>query len=117
MFTIVSALVATNGPNAGTADENSDPVAKRKTNANSSASLNALANGHVSEHEDIGELPAEDLNDVRTRELCTKAVSGILLIMLKWFKLSRKPIYTGIQISTNRFKRCSQIRVSNAAAP
>ena len=91
MFAIVSALVASNGQNPSNGDEGPDPVPKRRTNANSSASLNALANGHLSENDDVVDLAIENLNDIRTRELSAKAVSGILLIMLKWFKISRKP--------------------------
>ena len=31
----------------------------------------------------------EELNAVRSREISAKAISGILLLLLKWFKLSR----------------------------
>lgn len=37
-----------------------------------------------------GETSAEELDAARTREINTKAVSGILLLLLKWFKVSRK---------------------------
>ena len=90
MFHNVSALVATGGASNQTngSDEGLDGGMKRKTNANSSASLNALANGHLEEE---GVDPTiENLNDIRIREITSKAVSGTLLIMLKWFKLSRK---------------------------
>ena len=61
---------------------------KRKTNPNSSANLNAMTNGHL-EKEDVNGIAVETLNDIRIREISTKAVSGVLLILLKWFKLSR----------------------------
>ena len=92
MFHNVSALVASSGPNGqtnGAEDGTDEVIQKRKTNANSSASLNALANGTLENEEGVD--PAiESLNDVRIREISSKAVSGILLIMLKWFKISRK---------------------------
>ncbi|KAG8531971.1 uncharacterized protein KY384_003607 [Bacidia gigantensis] len=67
------------------AGDNSD---KRKTNPNSSANLNALINEHGLEREEDVDPTVETLNDVRMREISTKAVSGILLILLKWFKIS-----------------------------
>jgi hypothetical protein len=39
---------------------------------------------------DAADLPIEDLDALRTREITGKAVSGILLTLLKWFKVSRK---------------------------
>lgn len=41
---------------------------------------------------DLLELPVEEIESMRSREITAKAVSGILLIMLKWFKVSRKII-------------------------
>ncbi len=38
---------------------------------------------------EAAELPVEDLDALRTREIAAKAVSGILLSLLKWFKVSR----------------------------
>jgi len=35
------------------------------------------------------DLPVEDLDALRTREITSKAVSGILLTLMKWFKVSR----------------------------
>ena len=69
-----------------------DSGEKRKTNPNSSANLNAMTNGHLEKDED-SESAVDKLNDIRTREISTKAVSGILLIMLKWFKLSGRSLY------------------------
>ncbi|RDL35404.1 Protein required for hyphal anastomosis (HAM-2) [Venustampulla echinocandica] len=38
------------------------------------------------------ELPIDEIEAMRSREITAKAVSGILLILLKWFKVSRKAI-------------------------
>jgi hypothetical protein len=39
---------------------------------------------------DFSDLPVDEIEAVRSREITAKAVSGILLILLKWFKVSRK---------------------------
>ena len=94
LFQNVQALILQNGLN-GVANGNSEDGGnegqnRRKANANSSASLHGMANGHVSDIED-GAIPAfESLNEVRGREISSKAVSGILLVLLKWFKISRE---------------------------
>lgn len=73
-------------------EENADPQGKRKSNPNSASAvqLNGLAPGQHSDFEDGVNLTVEDLNAVRLREITSKAVSGILITLLKWFKLSRK---------------------------
>lgn len=38
---------------------------------------------------DPSELPIEEIEALRSREITAKAVSGILLMLLKWFKVSR----------------------------
>lgn len=38
---------------------------------------------------ETSQLPIEDLEGLRSREITSKAVSGILLMLLKWFKVSR----------------------------
>ena len=45
--------------------------------------------GHGS-YPDITRSPISEVDDVRTREIQGKAVSGILILLLKWFKVSRK---------------------------
>lgn len=40
--------------------------------------------------QDIPELSPEELDATRTREITAKAVSGIMLLLLKWLKLSRE---------------------------
>ncbi|KAL6719679.1 Factor arrest protein 11 [Lecanora helva] len=86
----VSALVAQNGQNGlpnGLA-EDGDAGGRKRTNPNSSAHLNGLANGQVADNEDDTDPIVEELNGIRSREITSKAVSGLLLLMLKWFKLS-----------------------------
>lgn len=72
------------------ADDLSDPQGKRKSNPNSAIQLNALANGAHPNYDDGADLAVEELNSTRSREITIKAVSGILITLLKWFKLSRK---------------------------
>ena len=38
---------------------------------------------------DPSDLPIEEIEAMRSREITAKAVSGILLLLLKWFKVSR----------------------------
>ena len=93
LFQNVQALIVQNGAsvaNGASEDGGNDGPGKRRTNQNSSASLNGMANGHLTEDEE-GTAPAiETLNEMRSREISSKAVSGVLLVLLKWFKLSRK---------------------------
>jgi hypothetical protein len=43
---------------------------------------------------DPAELPVDEIEAMRSREITAKAVSGILLILLKWFKVSRELLPT-----------------------
>lgn len=54
-----------------------------------------MPNGQLFENADGPDLAIEELNALRVREITSKAVSGILLMLLKWFKLSRMlfPVY------------------------
>lgn len=72
-------------------EDNADPQGKRKSNPNSAIQLNGLANGQHPDYEGGSNLAVEDLNAARSREITSKAVSGIVITLLKWFKLSRKP--------------------------
>ena len=76
--------------NSTAEDAANDGPGKKKTNPNSSASLNGMANGALGEVGDVPATAIEGLNEIRSREISSKAVSGILLVLLKWFKLSRK---------------------------
>ena len=49
--------------------------------------MNGSANGV---YPDITKSPISEIDDIRTREIQGKAVSGILILLLKWFKISRE---------------------------
>lgn len=70
-------------------DDNADAQGKRRSNTNP---VNGMANGQASEGPEGAAELAEELNVVRAREITSKAVSGALLILLKWFKISRELI-------------------------
>lgn len=99
LFQNVQALILQNGPNGATvglAEENSNEVqGKRNTNPNPSASLSGVANGNPAGTDEVSAPAVESLNEIRSREIASKAVSGILLTLLKWFKLSRTLIHQG----------------------
>jgi len=46
----------------------------------------------------LNELSIDELDNLRLREITGKAVSGTLLLLLKWFKRSRKSQPPGIHI-------------------
>ena len=91
----VSALVAQSGQNAlpNGLSEDGDAAGRKRTNPNPSAHLNGMVNGQLADHEDGAAPILEELNGIRSREITSKAVSGILLILLKWFKISRTPCH------------------------
>ena len=99
LFSNVSALAAQNGPNglpngvSFSEDGAPDTQAKKKTNPSSSSNTNGMANGQLSDGEDGADPAVEELNSIRSREITSKAVSGVLLMLLKWFKLSRMSCY------------------------
>lgn len=103
----MSTMVADNGQNgvpngmSFSEDGANDAQGKRKTNPNSSANLNGMANGQLAHNEDGADPAVEGLNETRLREISSKTVSGILLLLLKWFKLSRKPWPTLLQCVSN----------------
>ncbi len=71
-------------------DGESNGQGKPKGNYNLGRKLNGKVIGHdegVSEDLDSS---VEELNALRLREISSKAVSGVLLLLLKWFKLSRR---------------------------
>ena len=71
-------------------DGSTEAPVKRRANNNSSANVNGMANGQLAANEDGTDPVVEELNALRSREISTKAVSGVLLMLLKWFKLSRE---------------------------
>lgn len=96
VFSHVSNLVAQNGRDGAQngmpfpEDGSNEAQGKRRANANSSANISGMVNGQLAENEDGTDPVVEELNALRSREITTKAVSGVLLILLKWFKLSRE---------------------------
>ncbi|KAL8743419.1 MAG: hypothetical protein Q9184_008115 [Pyrenodesmia sp. 2 TL-2023] len=47
-----------------------------------------MVNGHPAEFDEDADPVLEELNSMRLREISSKAISAILLMLLKWFKLS-----------------------------
>lgn len=98
VFSHVSNLVAQNGRDGlqngmpFPDDGSNEAQGKRRGNDNSSGNISSMANGQLAENEDGTDSVVEELNALRSREITTKAVSGVLLILLKWFKLSREYI-------------------------
>ena len=95
VFSHVSNLVAQNtrdsqNGTSGPEDGSNEAQGKKRANTNSSTNINGMANGQLAENEDGTDPVVEELNALRSREITTKAVSGALLILLKWFKLSRE---------------------------
>jgi hypothetical protein len=68
--------------------ESNDRMPKR--NLNLVKHLNGAMNGFHNEGGDSVDPALEELNATRLREVTSKAVTGILLMLLKWFKLSRR---------------------------
>lgn len=59
----------------------------------------------------------EELDIIRLREITSKAISGALLLLLKWFKRSRKAFSLGRRmLPLLTVGRYSQIRVHDAVA-
>lgn len=94
LFSNVSALVAQTGqsgiPNGVPLGEDGDAQNRKKNNPQPSINVNGMADAKSTDNEDDTHTAVEELNAVRSREIVSKAVSGILLILLKWFRLSRK---------------------------
>ncbi|KAL8809627.1 MAG: hypothetical protein Q9223_007897, partial [Gallowayella weberi] len=99
IFTNVSYLVTQangqNGPavlngNSFPDDNHENGPAKRKMNPLMTTSITqeGLSNGHHTDAENGPDPVMEELNAIRLREISTKAISAILLTLLKWFKLS-----------------------------
>ena len=95
-FANVSTMVAQNGPNGlpnglSFGEENPDLPGKRKRDSNPAMNMNGVEHGQLAENGDGTDPEVEELNTVRTREITFKALSGSVILLLKWFKLSREP--------------------------
>lgn len=127
VFANVSALVAqSNGQNGipnnlSFAEDNGEAAqGNRKVNGASAIHLNGLANGQLADNDDGTDPAVEELNATRFREITSKAISGVLIMLLKWFKLSRESsTFTGncTSATANSTTRHSQIRIPNSATP
>ncbi|KAI9711904.1 MAG: hypothetical protein M1812_007058 [Candelaria pacifica] len=62
--------------------------AKPKANGNGGRQVNGATNEQNDNIIDLSDQIPEDLEVVRAREITAKAVSGMLLLLLKWFKIS-----------------------------
>ncbi|KAL8846492.1 MAG: hypothetical protein Q9221_008416 [Calogaya cf. arnoldii] len=91
VFTNVSYLVTqSNGQNGGISFPDDNPEngpGKRKLNPNA-VSHEGIAIGNPAEFENESDPVMEELNAIRLREISTKAISAILLTLLRWSKLS-----------------------------
>lgn len=83
-----SGLGVTNGI-AFPEDNPDKPPVRRRINVRSTGQ-DGLVNGYPVDVDDEADPVLEELNSIRLREISSKAISAILLMLLKWFKLSRK---------------------------
>lgn len=103
----VQAIAMQNGsPNSGS-QEAGQQSAFPKTKSN-----NNLAQANGGNGAD-GSITVEELDNMRLREISHKAISGALIIMLKWFKISRKSTSIWLQLGLI-CNRCAEIRVPDA---
>ncbi|MCJ1381036.1 Factor arrest protein 11 [Xylographa soralifera] len=65
----------------------SEEIHLPKSNLNLARQINGMVNGERNEDE-AADSSVVELNTVRCREITSKAIAGILLMLLKWFKLS-----------------------------
>lgn len=82
-------------------ENNNNNQTKAKINGRQS---NAKVNGHDHEEGNPLDLSVDELEAIRTREISGKAVAAVLLLLLKWFKLSRRShssvlLVEGIQLT------------------
>ncbi len=77
------------GP-AGQENGDTNGQAKTKGDINSGRQPNGKSDGHDGSEDEALDPAIEELNALRLREISSKAVSGVLLLLLKWFKISRR---------------------------
>lgn len=65
---------------------------------------------------ELPEMSPEEVDASRSREITTKAITGILLLLLKWLRVSRKQLFQGLRRETDLSSRRSQIRVHDATS-
>jgi Domain of unknown function (DUF3402) len=80
---------AANGmPAATEIDDSLEDKPLPKTNLNLSQQLTGPSNGQPETEHDPQSF--DELNSIRTREITSKAISGFMLTILKWFRISRE---------------------------
>lgn len=98
-----------NGANGLVKNKSNLSISQQSTGLSaSSASVNSSGHTFTS---------IEELDDVRSSEISHKAVSGLLLIMLKWFRISRKRHQMLLLRTRLICNRCLKIRILNTASP
>lgn len=63
----------------------------------------------------FAEVAIDELDNIRLREVTGKAISGSLLLLLKWFKRSRKTEFPDFTVQLLILFRYTEIRVHDAA--
>lgn len=63
----------------------------------------------------FAEVAIDELDNIRLREVTGKAISGSLLLLLKWFKRSRKTDFRDFTLQLLILFRYSEVRVHDAA--
>ena len=87
-----------------------------QSNINLARNLSNLSAGQR-EDSNMTDRPLHDLNATRTREITSKAISGLLLMLLKWFRLSRKCPWHSLLSHELTSGRHLKVRISQRAAP
>lgn len=75
---------------------NGNNQAKPKVNGNNGRQVNGATNEQNDNILDFSDSITEEIEVVRAREITAKAVSGLLLLFLKWFKVSRQSLSSSL---------------------
>ncbi len=75
---------------------NGNNQAKPKINGNNGRQVNGVTNEQNDNILDFSDSIPEEIEVVRAREITAKAVSGLLLLLLKWFKVSRQSLSSSL---------------------
>ena len=97
LLNVTALTVSTSGP-SGTPGAFALPNLREKegsprlprSNRNLAKQLRNLGNGVNTDNDHTADQGVEELNAVRLREITSKAIAGTILLLLRWFKLSRK---------------------------
>ena len=65
--------------------------------------MNGVAKADIASPLDI------EADEVRSREIAAKGVTGIIMLLLKWFKLSREVASLSYDINANKLQMCSSL--------